>query len=148
MSLVRISQNDALMIEVLRKHGVSNETLLAAVKSGDVSSFEEIEKGDFDYSRLVDLARERWDDVERAVTQGYKITFNTRNGLKYLINVKFDLVAEKDFQVEEEAYHGLKLTADQVEWARSTLAGNWRIVDLPEEENGQKAIRIELYRGA
>ncbi|RNB79635.1 hypothetical protein EDM56_29410 [Brevibacillus fluminis] len=148
MSVVRISQNDALMIEVLRKNGISDEALLAALKNGDVSSFVEIEKGNFDYTRLADLARERWDDVVQAVTDGYKITFNTRNGLKYLLNVKFGVVAETDFAVEEEAYHGLTLTREQLEWLRASLAGNWRVVDLDEEADGRQAIRIELYRGA
>lgn len=84
----------------------------------------------------------------QAVTDGYKITFNTRNGLKYLLNVKFGVVAETDFAVEEEAYHGLTLTREQLEWLRASLAGNWRVVDLDEEADGRQAIRIELYRGA
>ncbi|MGE5703873.1 MAG: hypothetical protein ACM32O_15210 [Clostridia bacterium] len=149
MSVVKLSQNDALMIEVLRKNGVSNEALLEALKRGDVSAFEEIEKGHFDYARLLDLARDRWADLEQAITEAYRITFNTKNGLKYLISVKFGLIADEDYVVEEEAFHGLKLSEADADWLQSTLAVNWRVVEVANEQLGLggKTLRIELYRG-
>ncbi|QDX91489.1 hypothetical protein EEL31_16105 [Brevibacillus laterosporus] len=52
MSLVKLSQNEALMIEVLRGKGVTDQELFEALQKGDISAFQEL-NDDFDFSNQI-----------------------------------------------------------------------------------------------
>ncbi|RAP28426.1 hypothetical protein C2W64_04860 [Brevibacillus laterosporus] len=68
MSLVKLSQNEALMIEVLRGKGVTDQELFEALQKGDISAFQEL-NDDFDFSNLLDFSRQNWNELEHAVRE-------------------------------------------------------------------------------
>ncbi|MDN9010478.1 hypothetical protein [Brevibacillus laterosporus] len=154
MSLVKLSQNEALMIEVLRAKGVTDEELLDALKKEDISDFLQC-SDDFDFSQLLDFSRQNWCELEQAVREGYQIKFNTINGIKYLISVRLNQVADRDYQNKGDYLAEIKLKEAEVIWLQSVLSKNWTVVeqkqdpkqDPKQDQNSElKVIQIKLVR--
>ncbi|AKF92974.1 hypothetical protein [Brevibacillus laterosporus] len=146
MSLVKLSQNEALMIEVLRAEGVTDEELLDALKKEDISDFQQC-SDDFDFSHLLDFSRQNWNELEQAVREGYQIKFNTINGIKYLIFVRLNQVADRDYQNKGDYLSEIKLKEAEVIWLQSVLSKNWTVVEQKQDQNSElKVVQIELVR--
>lgn len=145
MSMVKLSQWEAIILEAIRGNGVSNQVLLEQVKKGDFSPFASFAEGWIDFSDLLLFAENNWEDFERAVQEGYQIKFSTINGIKTLLKLKFHQLAVQDYEDKETYLDQVKLEEAEVEWLRVTLSKNWRIVELePQPQDGRKKIRIEM----
>lgn len=145
MSKARISQNEALMIEVLRANGLTGEELIAQVRQGDVAAIQQIGGDDFDFSNLVQFAQNDWERFEQAVAEGYEITFNTINGIKYLLKVKFNQIVDQDYENKGTYLDGIKLPAEDVAWLRSVLYKYWAVVERGEEpETNRKVVQLTM----
>ena len=135
MTKNKISQHTAILLEHARRCGMSPGELLAAVQSKEVSAFEAAQNGHFEYDELFSYAGTHGEDLEKAVSQGYRMTFNTRNGLKIWIEEAFCLDASKDFIVGDGIIEDVSLTAPQLERLKSSLAVNWTIAEkVPSED--------------
>ncbi|MGG1441998.1 hypothetical protein ABE354_08010 [Brevibacillus laterosporus] len=146
MSLVKLSQNEALMIEVLRAKGVTEEELFDVLKEGDISAFQKW-SDDFDFSNLLDFSRQNWGEFEQAVREGYQIKFNTINGIKYLISVRLNQMADRDYQHNGDHLSGIKLKEAEVIWLQTVLSKNWTVVEQEQERNLDfKVVKIEMVR--
>lgn len=146
MSLVKLSQNEALMIEVLRAKGVTDQELFEALQKGDISAFQEL-NDDFDFSNLLDFSRQNWNELEQAVRKGYQIKFNTINGIKYLISVRLNQVADRDYENKGEYVEKIKLKKEEVTWLKSVLSKNWMIIEQElQQESDTKVVKIEMVR--
>jgi hypothetical protein len=141
MDKVKLSQRDALMIEVLRANGISDQDLLQRLKQGDIQSFQDIGGGDFDYAELLSFAQENWEVLEQAVLHGYEIKFNTISGIRYLLKVKFNKHPDTDYQNRGDHLDQLALTKDEFAALRSVLSRYWSIA---EQANG--GYKIELVK--
>jgi hypothetical protein len=133
MEKVKLSQRDALMIEVLRANGVADRDLLQSLKKGDIRSFQDIGGGDFDFAELLSFAQENWELLEQAVLHGYEIKFNTISGIRYLLKVKFNKHPDTDYQNRGDHLDQLALTRDEFLALRSVLSRYWSIT---EQANG------------
>ncbi|MDO7907745.1 hypothetical protein Q5741_15140 [Paenibacillus sp. JX-17] len=126
---VRISQNTAILLEHARGKGLSDEVILEAVRSGDTTSLDTVSEEHFTYEDFLSYAQEHNEPLEQAVREGYRITFNTRNGLKIWLEKAFGLQSDRDFQVGEGVVSGLSLTAEQTRLLEQRLAPNWVIAE-------------------
>ncbi|MGG3282997.1 hypothetical protein [Paenibacillus solani] len=140
MQLTKISQNTAILLEHARKSGLVSFELLEAVRSGDVKRFQIANHDHFSYDELFAYAGEHGEDLEKAVSEGYQITFNTRNGLKIWLEEAFRISSESDFHVGEGIIEGLKLQEEQLARLKEALAVNWTL----EEEPAADGVLVRL----
>ncbi|MDK8183821.1 hypothetical protein [Paenibacillus sp. UMB4589-SE434] len=122
---VRISQNSAVLLEKARRFGLSDEQLLQVIQHNDVALL--CEAGN--YTEWVTYAREHGEDLESAVTHGYKMTFNTVYGLKNWVRERLGFEAGSDYTESEGRMDGLQVSAEDAAMLESTLATNWVVVD-------------------
>lgn len=136
MPETKISQHTAILLEHARRCGFQEGELLQAIRSGEVEAFKAAQNGHFDYAELFSYAQEHGEDLVKAVIEGYRITFNTRNGLKIWLEEAFHLDSELDFIVGEGIIESLSLQEEQLELLKSRLAVNWTIVEAVQKEQG------------
>lgn len=132
----RISQNTAILLENARVKGMIDEVILEAVRSGNITVFDAVAEEDFTYEDFLSYAQEHGEPLEQAIREGYRITFNTRNGLKIWLEKAFNLQSEQDFQVGEGVVSGLKLTDAQTQLLSQRLAPNWVIAESVDTATG------------
>ncbi|AWB45772.1 hypothetical protein DCC85_17310 [Paenibacillus sp. CAA11] len=136
MEQVKISQHTAILLEHARKSGIGQTELLQAVKSKDLSAFAAAEEEHYAYGELFTYAEQHGEQLEQAVLEGYRITFNTRNGLKIWLEEAFHLHSETDFEVGDGRIEGVRLTEEQYAKLQNSLAANWAIAETKEIPSG------------
>lgn len=145
MEKVKLALNIALMIEMIRAAGYSEDEMIAALKKGDHRRFEEIGEGIPDWETLIQYGKENWDKTEAAIRHGYEITFLTFGALRSLLRIKFNLLQEEDYQMADKHLENVKITAKDLESLKSVIAKNWTIVETGyDAEKELKIVRIEL----
>jgi len=136
---VMISQWEALLLESLRSQGWSNERLLKEVREGelpvDTSMYE------FKYEELRTLADAEPAAFERAVTEGYRIKYNTLRGIRSWIAVAYGLEPELTFEAGSESVT-VALTPEQHERLVSVLSFGWVVSEVSKDADGL----TNLYR--
>src|SRR5699024_2430405 len=141
MTTYKISLMEAYLIETLRNHGVSNEEMVAKLRTGNVESWNNFHER-FDFNELLPLATKDIDQFKEILDQGYQVKFVTFNGLKNLLHMRFGKEQDKDYELLEKGIHKLVLERGQLETVKQMLSGNWV---LEEVANGSAYIvRIEL----
>ena len=103
------------------------------IGQNDHRLFEKYADEDYTFETFLSYAKEHSEDIVSAIQNGYQITFNTMGGLRYWIENAFGLKEELDFKAEEGKKLGLKLTADQIDKLRYSLASNWVVVEKNNE---------------
>ncbi|HZG15427.1 MAG TPA: hypothetical protein VE710_10430 [Candidatus Bathyarchaeia archaeon] len=145
MAVSKLSQWEAVLLEVIRHHGIEEEELLALFREGDYQKFYQIDAGKYDFSDLLELARKEWATFEHAVREGYQVKFSTYGGIKTLLRLRFGLEADKDYQSQETYLDLVKLKREELGWLRSTISPNWSFLENEgEDETGKINVRIQL----
>jgi len=145
MSVSKLSQWEAVLLEAIRHHGIEEEELLALCKEGDYQKFYQIDAGKFDFSDLLELARKDWATFEHAVREGYQVKFSTYGGIKTLLRLRFGQEADKDYHSEETCLDQVKLKREELDWLRSTISPNWSFLEQGVgKESGKIVVRIQL----
>ncbi|MCI1113925.1 hypothetical protein MOQ26_23225, partial [Stenotrophomonas maltophilia] len=90
-------------------HGFVDEEIIHKLRTGDTEPFQDIESGKYDFVPLFDLYNNDPETLEMAIREGYEITFTTFNGIKFLLNKRYCLQAERDYTVEESALDQVRL---------------------------------------
>lgn len=138
---VKLSQWDALMLESLRALGWTNEELLSRVRTGDLP--EDESEYHFDYRDLAAYAEANRETFESAVTQGYRIKYNTVRGIRCWISVVFGKEPELELEEGREAVTA-SLTAEERERLSSALSYGWEIHGEQADAAGEtSSYRIE-----
>jgi hypothetical protein len=147
MATVRLTQPEALLLEILRSKGFADEDLLNRFKHGDIEEFQKIDDGKINFSALSQLAEQNWELFEAAVREGHTIKFSTINGIRNLLSIKFDQQADRDYINHEEYLDQVRLTEEQLSWLQNVISKNWSIQELPQTGNSaHKVVRFELNR--
>ncbi|MHA7579931.1 hypothetical protein ACX12E_05980 [Paenibacillus vandeheii] len=134
----KLSQNTAILLEQARSKGMSNAALLEAVQAKDVAAFDAVSEEHYRYDDFFSYADEHGENLEGAVKDGYRITFNTRGGLGIYLQKSFGLQPEQDFTVGEGIVTGVKLKTAQADVLAKRLASNWVITESKEVPEGQE----------
>lgn len=125
-----INLMDAYVIEMLRSHGVSNETILEETKNKNTETFQSV-KENMDFTTLELL--EASGNLESILKDGYQVTFLTSNGLKNLIRMKYGKKADEDFTFNDFVVRGLEISDDETKELEALLSQNW---NLSKDEDG------------
>lgn len=140
MGINRISLPTAYMIETLRSNGISDEQILHQIKERDVTPWDRLHSN-FDFTNLVELADQDGINFESIIQDGYTVKFITIRGLQTLLQLKFDKIVDRDYQVTETGISGLQLEESDFTVLKQLLSRNCKIQEtLPVN----KGIAIEL----
>jgi len=143
-AIVKISQNTAIMMERARRFGITDDVLLNVVQSGDLSPLKVAEEEYYSYDDFLSYAEENGEPLEQAIRDGYKITFNTNNGLKIWLRERFGVEADRDFKASEGRVDALRLSDANVEALKSALAANWVVIE--HERHGEDQVISVVIR--
>lgn len=140
MGINSITLPTAYMIETLRNNGISDEQILHQIKERDVTPWDRLHSN-FDFTNLVELADKDQTIFESIIRDGYTVKFVTIRGLQTLLQLKFDKIADRDYQVTETGISGLQLEESDFTELKQLLSPNCKIQEsLP----ANKRISIEL----
>lgn len=134
---IKLSQSTAILLEHARRAGMSDQAILAAVEAKNSAAFQQAQDERFKYENFISYAGEHGERLAEAVKEGYRLTFNTRNGLKSWLEQAFDLQSGQDFEVGE-GIDKLQLTEQQAELVQQRLAVNWTIAETKEVPGGKE----------
>ena len=141
MTLQKINLMDAIMIETVRSNGISNEELIEKALNKDVDDLKNLST-DFDFERLIELA-ENEEIFKSIIHDGYQVSFVTRNGLKNLLKLKFQ-ITEGDYEQIENGYLNLEIHEDTLDSIREMISANWKIREI--ERNDSK-VKVNITVG-
>ncbi|MFP3388312.1 hypothetical protein [Brevibacillus sp. SIMBA_040] len=145
MSTVKLSQWETMLLEAARAHGFVDEEIIHKLRSGNTEPFLDIEGGKYDFTHLFELFKNDPQTLETAIREGYQIKFTTFNGIKFLLNKRYDIQAERDYQVAGDTLDQVPLKEDALAWLRQAISKNWRIVELEKRaDSGETLVRFEL----
>ncbi|GGA22918.1 hypothetical protein [Psychrobacillus lasiicapitis] len=136
----KISLMDAYMIETLRSSGISNEEMVVLLEKKDISDLKRINKK-FDFNNLLNLYEQDKDTFKSVLQDGYTVKFLTMNGLKNLLQMKFDKVAEKDYEISETGIHRLEIETQKFPALQQLLSINW-LIEEQTDTNIDPSIKI------
>lgn len=122
-----ITLMEAYLIETPISMGMDKKTLLAHL---DASESEKLEAfvGEFDYKEFVQAYQEQKDRLTAAIQTGYAITFVSITGIKRLLELKFGLDGEKDFETCDDKVLHIPLNRQQLAVFEKMLSPNWRVM--------------------
>ncbi|MFD7522407.1 hypothetical protein [Paenibacillus chitinolyticus] len=132
----RFSQKTAVLLERVRRLGLSDEVLLASAASGDVKPLQEVSGDDSNYEDFFVYGETHGEQIADGIRNGYRMKFNTIGGLQSWLKERLGREAETDFTASVGRIDGLSLTADEAELLRSSLASNWLMLEAPSAGEG------------
>lgn len=141
---VKLSQYTAILLENARSSGLTNEVITEAVQAENPLLLKAAERAHYTYDSFLSYAKEHGEDLEKAINEGYRITFNTNNGLKNWIVAAFQLEPGKDFILGEGRIEGLVLSESQVEKLKRALAFNWEIKETQQTADGHQQLTLGI----
>lgn len=125
MNVQAITLMEAYIIENLRKHGVSNEELIA-INDRAIDEWEKLATG-FDFAILTALAEQSGEQFSSIINDGYTVKFLTLNGLVNLVQLKLDQTKNVDFHVHEDGISNLVVDASERKQVEQILSPNWQV---------------------
>ncbi|WP_019423835.1 hypothetical protein [Paenibacillus sp. OSY-SE] len=141
---ILLSQNTAIMLERARRKGFTDEQLLNIIRTEDSSELIRINEEWFTYDDFLSYAKEHGESLEQAVLEGYRITFNTMNGLKIWLQERFGVEEGTDFSRGEGQYNGLKLSDANLDALKSTLAANWTVIEEEAAIGSERTVTLAV----
>ena len=147
MKRVRISQMSALLLEHARSFGYSDEQLLDWIDRNDMDALQGAEDDFYKYADWVNYAREYGEDLQAAVREGYQMTFNTVYGLTRWLEQRLGAVSGEQYTPGEGRMDHLKVSEQEMDMLKQTLATNWAVVESDEatvDETGKHEISLVM----
>ncbi|GAC43457.1 hypothetical protein [Paenibacillus popilliae] len=142
----RLSQNTAILLERARRKGYTDVQLLRIIRSGDVSELTQVNEAGYSYDGFLTYAAEHGESLEQAVTKGYRMTFNTMNGLRIWLEMRFGIAEGVDFIQGEGKYTGLTLSEADLDALHFALAANWIILEEAEASGPKRTVTLAVRR--
>lgn len=130
------------MIERARRKGITDDQLLHAARTGDVSELITMNEEWYTFDDFVSYANEHDEPLAQAIAEGYRMTFNTNNGLSIWLQERFGLQEGEDYTKEMGRISDLKLGMENIESLRSSLALNWTVVEAGEAADGLNTVSL------
>ncbi|MBY0123518.1 hypothetical protein [Bacillus sp. S/N-304-OC-R1] len=121
----KLSQWTAILLERVRRFGLSDEVLLACSAAGDVTPLKIAEEQYYSYDEFFTYAKAHGEDLEAAIQNGYKMKFNTSGGIQTWLKERFELVPDRDYNFIPGKLTNITLKAAEAKILFNVLAGNW-----------------------
>ncbi|WP_340401852.1 hypothetical protein [Paenibacillus sp. FSL H8-0079] len=138
MSRTQLSIPVGLLVENVLTSGVPGEVIIEWLQRRDYSQLLPLVKESaMDFDERLQTAADIGDDWEKAIRQGYEFKFLHINGLKRLLDFRFDRKVDRDYVQDELSLKHIRLTAQEIELLQSLIGRQW-IVQAEETEAAEE----------
>jgi len=140
----KIALNYALMLEIIRESGRSNDEIIELLDQENSELFDVFGDGIPEWQTLIDYYHKNKEIIKNALYEEYEITFLTKGALKSLLRIKYGLAEGTDFQDNGEVLDNVKLSSEQLHSLQTIIAKNWMIHEVDKTDQNIHVVRIEL----
>lgn len=141
---VGLPQPYALRLELIRSRGYSNREVLDLVERRDEAKLKEQINAELGWVDFLEYANAHAAEFAAAVWRGYTFKFMTIGGLRSLLEIKFGLQPERDYQLRAGKFTGLLLDASSCQLLERLTPDYWVISSQPEiAVEGYLRVKIE-----
>ena len=145
ITIIKIALNYALMLEIIRESGRSNDEIIELLDQENSQLFNVFGEGIPDWQTLIDYYKKNQEIIKGMLYKEYEITFLTKGALKSLLRIKYRLAENIDFQDNGEILDNIRISSEHLDSLRIVIAKNWTIHEInKEEKKNLQTIRIEL----
>ncbi|MFX3649713.1 MAG: hypothetical protein ACE3K2_09830 [Paenibacillus sp.] len=138
MSRTQLSIPVGLLVENVLTSGLPGEVIIECLQRRDyVRLLPLVKESAMDFDERLQTAADIGDDWEKAIRQGYEFKFLHINGLKRLLDFRFDRKVDRDYVQDELSLKHIQLTAEEIELLQSLIGRQW-IVQLEETEAAEE----------
>lgn len=137
MTIINLMQ--AYELDKLSKLNLSDEEILRALRSGDVSAWQE-QVPNYEFSETMALYQEGERQFLNAYHGHYRIKYVTLPGIQRLLQLRFQLEEGKDYQLLETGIQHLTCDEETVTRLQQMLSTNW---SLTKQEDGNYLVFVK-----
>ncbi|WP_128102356.1 hypothetical protein [Paenibacillus sp. DCT19] len=136
MSSIQLSIPVGLLVENVLTSGESPDDIIQCLRQRDYAQLlPKMKEPTMNLDERLQTAAEVGEDWETAIRLGYEFKFLHINGLKRLLDFRFDQKVERDYVQENLSLHQVQLHKQELELLRSMISRQWDVV--LEEKDGQ-----------
>lgn len=135
MSQVRLSIPVGMLVENVLTSSEPIEIIIDRLQRRDLAPLlSKIKEPTMDLEERLQMAEEAGEDWAEAIRSGYEFKFLHINGLKRVLDFRFDRKIDLDYSQEELTLRHIRLSAQEIELLRMLINRQW---DVVEEENNE-----------
>ncbi|MCP1184124.1 hypothetical protein [Paenibacillus sp. 1781tsa1] len=132
MSRTQLSIPVGLLVENVLTSGVPGEVIIEWLQRREYARLLSLVKEPaMDFDERLQTAADIGDDWEKAIRQGYEFKFLHINGLKRLLDFRFDRKVDRDYVQDELSLKHIHLTVHEIKLLQSLIGRQW-IVQVEE----------------
>ncbi|KOY83598.1 hypothetical protein I6G82_07750 [Lysinibacillus macroides] len=137
MTLINLMQ--AYEIDKLSKLQLADEEILQALRAGDISAWQQ-QVPNYEFQETMALYQEGEQKFLAALHGHYQIKYVTLPGIQRLLQLRFQLEAGKDYELEETGIQHLTCNSETIDKLQQMLSSNW---SLTKQADGTYAIFVK-----
>jgi hypothetical protein len=135
MSQVRLSIPVGMLVENVLTSGEPIEVIIDRLHRRDLAPLRsKLKEPTMDLEERLQTAEEAGEDWAEAIRSGYEFKFLHINGLKRVLDFRFNRKIDRDYSQEELTLRHIQLSTQEIELLRLLIGRQWEIV---EEENNE-----------
>ncbi|MEK4435691.1 hypothetical protein [Paenibacillus sp. FSL K6-2862] len=135
MSQVRLSIPVGMLVENVLTSGEPIEVIIDRLHRRDLAPLRsKLKEPTMDLEERLQTAEEAGEDWAEAIRSGYEFKFLHINGLKRVLDFRFNRKIDRDYSQEELTLRNIQLSTQEIELLRMLIGRQWEIV---EEENNE-----------
>lgn len=135
MSQVRLSIPVGMLVENVLTSGEPIEVIIDRLHRRDLAPLRsKLKEPTMDLEERLQTAEEAGEDWAEAIRSGYEFKFLHINGLKRVLDFRFNRKIDRDYSQEELTLRHIQLSTQEIELLRMLIGRQWEIV---EEENNE-----------
>lgn len=135
MSQVRLSIPVGMLVENVLTSGEPIEVIIDCLHRRDLAPLRsKLKEPTMDLEERLQTAEEAGEDWAEAIRSGYEFKFLHINGLKRVLDFRFNRKIDRDYSQEELTLWHIQLSTQEIELLRMLIGRQWEIV---EEENNE-----------
>lgn len=136
MSLTQLSIPVGLLVENVLTSGEPVEVIIDCLRRRDFDPLlPKIKEPAMDLEPRLDTAAEIGEDWEKAIREGYEFKFLHINGVKRLLDFRFDQKAGRDFVETGLALQHVRLTREEIGVLRTLVGRQWDVYEEAEQND-------------
>ncbi|MGD0030731.1 hypothetical protein SLT67_05170 [Paenibacillus illinoisensis] len=135
MSQVRLSIPVGMLVENVLTSGEPIEVIIDRLHRKDLAPLRsKLKEPTMDLEERLQTAEEAGEDWAEAIRSGYEFKFLHINGLKRVLDFRFNRKIDRDYSQEELTLRNIQLSTQEIELLRMLIGRQWEIV---EKENNE-----------
>ncbi|WP_458126745.1 hypothetical protein [Paenibacillus sp. Z3-2] len=128
MSRTQLSIPVGLLVENVLTSGAPEEVIIEWLQRRDYAQLLPLVKESaMDFDERLQTAADIGDDWREAIRHGYEFKFLHINGLKRLLDFRFDRKVDRDYVQEDLSLRHIHLTAQEIELLQSLIGRQWTV---------------------